>query len=435
MHLITHSVPNAISEFLVIANHSPLPLSTQCEVANMMRISVKNFTIRPVSLQKQKIVSLKSYSRNRSNQNNRNTYGNRSFFTVPIRLPRQVTFAIPGISAGNTLIGLGLGFLAYSLLGDSDEPEASEAADASLAQSTVVTGNHPQGAFVVITLSPSADLKEVAKACANLPTIVKNISEDSGKSNVLSPLMAGVAFGTQTWEKICQQTKQGLPSNFGHFTARAPGKYGGMPATGGDILLHVKAETQSMLFETVKEFVDQLPSGSVAKVEDRYGFQFQDGRDLSGFIDGTENPSEAVSRRAAALLPTGGSYVIHQKWIHNLKKFHSLPEEQQEQKIGREKPDSAALEPLPPASHVARTRDEKGQKIPIVRQSMPFGAVGGEHGLLFIAYSNTPSKFDVMLDRMVGKGGPTDEVMFFSTCAASQYFYCPSVSELEKLGN
>ena len=126
--------------------------------------------------------------------------------------------------------------------------------------------------------------------------------------------------------------------------------------------------------------------------------------------------------------------MIHQKWIHNLKKFHSLPVQEQEQKIGRQKPDSAAIKPFPPASHVARTRDDRGKKIPIVRQSMPNGTVGGEHGLLFIAYSSTPSKFDTMLDKMVGKGGPADEVMFFSTCAASQYFYCPSVAELEKLG-
>jgi len=312
---------------------------------------------------------------------------------------------------------------------------ASEIPSESLAQSSVVTGTYPQGAFVVITLNPKVDLKEVAQAAAKLPKIIQELTPEDyqPKLGELAPILAGVGFGTGTYEQLCKATKKSLPSNFTHFTAKK-GQHGDMPSTGGDILLHVKAETVSLCYEVVKKFVETLPKGSIKKVEDKYSFQFQDGRDLSGFLDGTENPADNKSRREAALLPTGGSYVIHQKWIHNIPMFESKPISEQEKIVGRTKPDSAELSKkvMPKTSHVARMRDENFQKIPIVRQSMPFGTVGGERGLLFIAYSNNPANFDKMLDRMVGKqgGSENDAIMSFSNCVASQYFYVPSAKEL-----
>jgi len=262
------------------------------------------------------------------------------------------------------------------------------------------------------------------------------VGGDEKTSSLLPPLMASVSFGTQLWEQLCKLKKSKTPQDFSHFQARS-GQLGPMPATGGDILLHVKAETKSLAWETVKAFVDSLPKGSVQSIDDQYGFQFQEGRDLSGFLDGTENPSGLDERKAAALLPTGGSYIIHQRWLHNLPKLHALPEAQQENVIGRSKADSAEFSAaeMPKNSHVAKTRDAKGNKIPIVRQSMPFGRVGGDHGLLFIAYANKPGKFDTMLDQMVGKlGGPEgDAIMAFSSCIASQYYYCPSLKELASL--
>jgi len=230
--------------------------------------------------------------------------------------------------------------------------------------------------------------------------------------------------------------KESPGKGHGHFSRKA-GELGVMPATGGDILLHVKAENRSLCFETAKAFVKALPKGSVGRVEDRYSFQFQDGRDLSGFLDGTENPADQKERRAAALLPNGGSYVIHQRWVHKLDDFHARPQSEQEHVIGRSKEDSAEIQrgSLRKTSHVARMRDEKGNKIPIVRQSMPYGDLN-EHGLLFIAYSNSISKFDQMLDQMVGKrnGAENDATLTFSSCVASNYFYCPSAQELKKLG-
>jgi Dyp-type peroxidase family len=330
------------------------------------------------------------------------------------------------------------GYALYQLLQESEETnvQAAEAPPkAELAQSTAVTGTHPAGGFAIITLTSKADLDKVAAACAKLPDLIKDLTPDEKRpKDALPPVMAGVAFGTQLWDKLTKNKKGQLPQNFGHYKERK-GKHGKMPETGGDILIHSKCESQSLCWEVIKALVDSLPAGSVAKVDDQYGFQYQDGRDLSGFLDGTENVADPIARRQAALLPTGGSYVIHQRWLHDLKGLHSKSLEDQETIFGRSKPDSAEASILPKNSHVARMRDDAGNKIPIVRQSMPFGTVGDKHGLLFIAYSNSPAKFDTMLDRMVGKtgGADNDATMTFSTCVASNYYYMPSLKELQSL--
>jgi len=118
-----------------------------------------------------------------------------------------------------------------------------------------------------------------------------------------------------------------------------------------------------------------------------------------------------------------------------LDKFHQLTEDEQNAVIGRSKPDSAALTDAtsPLTSHVKRMKPN-GKSVPIVRQSMPYGTYN-DHGLLFIAYSNTPKKFEQLLDRMVGAddGKHNDAVMSFSKCQSSQYYYVPSVAELKKL--
>jgi len=354
------------------------------------------------------------------------------------------------VSARTISTVLGVGFAAAAtalyLRGDfDDDRKAAHAAfgkkeppSENLAQGTVVSQCHPVGAFVIITLNSTKtdQMKEVAKAVSKLPQIVKNLTPEDykPKPDTLPPVMAGVAFSTTVWEQFCKDTKKTLPKNLTHHKERT-GKFGTMPNTGGHIFLHVKAETRSLCYETVKAFVDSLPKGSVAKVDDEYSFQFQDGRDLSGFLDGTENPADTTSRRAAALLDTGGSYVIHQRWVHDLAPFHAKPKTDQEKVVGRSKEDSAEMNPLPKSSHVARMRTAKGEKIPIVRQSMPYGKLGTPQGLLFIAYSNEISKFDQMLDQMIGKGHGTenDDIMSFSKCIASNYYYVPSAKELTSL--
>lgn len=140
---------------------------------------------------------------------------------------------------------------------------------------------------------------------------------------------------------------------------------------------------------------------------------FQDNRDLSGFIDGTMNVTGEEDRAEEALIGgedqshRGGSFIMTQRWLHDLSALHSRSVKEQEHVIGRSKDVSAELDPLPQSSHVHRTSsrlvlDAKGREVKIVRQSMPFGDHAGLHGLFFIAYSNNPAKFDRLLDRMAG---------------------------------
>jgi len=292
---------------------------------------------------------------------------------------------------------------------------STSAPSESLAQNTVVTGNLTNGGFLVIHLNKNVDLAKVGSAAAKIAQIAKDVGEGD-------QLYAGIGFGTQLWEQIAKEHKISPPEGILHFKEKK-GKLGSMPASGGDIFVHVKAKNISQCYEVIHQFISSLPAGSVASVDDEYGWHFQDGRDLSGFIDGTENVADAVKRREYGLLPSGGSYAIHQRWIHDIKNFEKLPVEEQEKIVGRSKPDSARLSALPKDSHVARSRDDKDNQIPIIRQSMPFGPAKGPRGLLFIAYANSPARFDVLLDRMTGKGGSDDRIMAFSKCVAVCILY------------
>jgi len=131
----------------------------------------------------------------------------------------------------------------------------------------------------------------------------------------------------------------------------------------------------------------------------------------------------------------GGSYLIHQVWEHDIPKLNKETVETQEGWVGRKKDWSAELpkDKMPPSAHVARMRDEKFARIPIVRQSMPWGD-SKKNGLLFIAYSSDVSKFDKMLDRMTGNGSDkhNDSIMKYSKCVTGNYWYFPSVVELNK---
>lgn len=154
----------------------------------------------------------------------------------------------------------------------------------------------------------------------------------------------------------------------------------------------------------------------------------------AGFLDGTVNPSGNEDRYDAAVLPNDGSFLLHQVWHHQMAALEKYQVPEQEVFVGRSKNYSAEMKTLPPTSHVARTRDAQGNIIPIVRQSMPFGSIGGDRGLLFIAYSNSLDKFDTMLDRMSGAAdGQEDAIFKFTKCVSGQYYYVPSLYELKNL--
>jgi len=246
-------------------------------------------------------------------------------------------------------------------------------------------------------------------------------------------LIAGVGFSTKVWEENLKGKK--VPEGFGHYITRK-GELGEMPRTEGSLILHVKGDSYSLCYEAIQEFINLLPKDSIELIEDYYGFQYQDGRDLSGFLDGTENTSGDEERSSAGINSNGGSYLIHQRWEHNIPLLNKENIQTQESWVGRKKHNSEEIpkEKMPKNSHVSRMRDEKYQRIPIVRQSMPYGNFN-KNGLLFIAYSSDVSKFNKMLDRMTGKStdGLSDSIMKYSKCVTGNYWYFPSLTELKNL--
>jgi putative iron-dependent peroxidase len=174
----------------------------------------------------------------------------------------------------------------------------------------------------------------------------------------------------------------------------------------------------------------------VARLElDERGFTYHDSRDLTGFIDGTENP-QGDDRLAAALVAEGktgeaGTFVLSQRWVHDLDAFQALPIEDQERVIGRTKVDSVQLrgDAMPPDSHVSRAdATVAGTPQSIYRRSAPFGRVQ-ENGLYFLAFACELSRFDVQLARMFGTSGDglSDRLLGFSKPVTGSYWFAPSM--------
>ena len=166
-------------------------------------------------------------------------------------------------------------------------------------------------------------------------------------------------------------------------------------------------------------------------------FVYLDSRDLTGFIDGTENPPVEAAHDVA-IVPdlqkgAGGSFVLTQKWVHDLGKFHAQSQDQQEGTIGRTKPDSVELETKPATAHIARVViEEDGEELEIYRRSVPYGRVG-ELGLYFLAFSADPSRFTKMMSRMFGLSGDGlhDHLTDFTRPVSGAFYFAPSLDDLD----
>jgi Dyp-type peroxidase family len=286
--------------------------------------------------------------------------------------------------------------------------------------------------YLWIHLSPTADAAKCAKTMVDLQKMVDKVTPPDMRDET-DEVLAGVGFGEDFYKKVAPK---GAPSSYYYVHRR--GTLGEMPNTGGDIFIHAKSDTPSKLFELAQMVQRTLPKGSIDRFTDVYSFVYQNGRDLSGFIDGTENAADEDTRfQVAVNKNTGGSFCITQRWIHDLSMFNDTKDSVLEGIVGRARSDSTELKKKLATSHVARMTSGPAfgapKPVQIVRQSMPYGTVGGESGLFFIAFAESPKNFDYMLDRMVGatEDKLSDEVMRFGRCVAGNYWYFPSAEELK----
>lgn len=261
---------------------------------------------------------------------------------------------------------------------------------------------------------------------------LKSILNDINQSQTDAQLHSSVAFGKSFWTQISQQS----PDELTEFKPLGRGDTSA-PATGGDVLLHFHSFRHDLNFYVLRKLLEPIAE-DIEVIDETYGFRYLDSRDMTDFVDGTENPKKAV-RENVALIPegefAGGSYVMVQRFIHNLPAWNRLSVSAQEKVIGRTKPDSIELEDVPAASHVGRVDiKEEGKGLKIVRHSLPYGSVSGEHGLLFIAYCNTVHNFDAMLTSMYGDvDGKTDQMLRFTKAVSGAYFFAPSEAMLKDL--
>jgi putative iron-dependent peroxidase len=212
-------------------------------------------------------------------------------------------------------------------------------------------------------------------------------------------------------------------------------------STPGDLLFHIRAERLDLCFELAQRLTDAL-AGHVQVIDEVHGFRSFDQRDLLGFVDGTENPEGAAALDAITVGDeddpfAGGSYVVVQRYLHDLGTWDALPVEQQEHAIGRTKLSDLELadDVKPSNSHVALTTIvENGEEREILRYNMPFGRVGTqEFGTYFIGYARAPDVIEQMLRNMfVGDPpGNHDRILDFSRAATGTLFFVPTVDLLE----
>lgn len=213
-------------------------------------------------------------------------------------------------------------------------------------------------------------------------------------------------------------------------------------STPGDLLFHIRARRMDLCFEAAALIMDRL-QGAVTVVDEVHGFRYFDTRDLLGFVDGTENPVgedalDAVTVGSDDPVFTGSSYVIVQKYLHDLGAWNALTVEEQERVIGRTKLANVELpdDVKPVNSHVAvnTVPGPDGEDLDVLRDNMPFGRVGvAEFGTYYIAYSASPGVTERMLERMfIGEPvGNYDRILDFSTAVTGSLFFVPTVDFLE----
>jgi putative iron-dependent peroxidase len=290
--------------------------------------------------------------------------------------------------------------------------------------------------FLVLCVRQDEDAYARLRAfCADLSGLIRAVEF----RDIAAGLACIVGFASDVWNKLFGAPR---PAELHPFQEiRSGGRYA--VSTPGDILFHIRAKRMDFCFELATQIMDSI-GGVVSVADEVHGFRYFDDRDVMGFVDGTENPRGDAAREAAIVGAedppfAGGSYVIVQKYLHDLKAWNALPVETQERIVGRRKLSDVELSDAdkPTYAHNALTNiEENGRQLQILRDNMPFGRPGhGEFGTYFIGYSRTPWVTEIMLQNMfVGRPpGNYDRLLDFSRAVTGSLFFVPSATFLDKV--
>ena len=289
--------------------------------------------------------------------------------------------------------------------------------------------------FLVVTIDPGGEFvaRELLSDLAGLQRSV-GFRVPEGRLSCV----AGV--GSQAWDRLFGGPR---PAELHPFRELVGAEHRAV-STPGDLLFHIRATQVYPCFELASQVMDRL-DGAVRVRDEVHGFKYFDVRDLLGFVDGTENPVGPAASAAVLVGEedpefVGGSYVIVQKYLHDLRAWNALPVEAQEKVIGRTKLSNIELDDAvkPSNSHVALTTitDPDGAERQILRDNMPFGTIGkSEFGTYFIGYARTPAVTEKMLENMFlgNPRGNYDRILDFSTPVTGTLFFAPAADFLDDL--
>ncbi|WP_308461148.1 Dyp-type peroxidase [Streptomyces sp. Ru62] len=290
--------------------------------------------------------------------------------------------------------------------------------------------------FLVVTIDSGGEttVRELLSDVGSLERAVGFRAQPDGRLSCVT------GIGSHAWDRLFAGPR---PAGL-HPFRELNGPVHRAVATPGDLLFHIRASRLDLCFALATEIMNRL-RGAVTVQDEVHGFTYFDERDLLGFVDGTENPTGPAAQAAVLVGEedprfTGGSYVVVQKYLHDLDAWEALPVEAQEKVIGRRKLTDVELpdDAKPADSHVAVTTvtDADGNEREILRDNMPFGSVGrGEFGTYFIGYARTPDVTETMLERMfLGTASASyDRILDFSTPVTGSLFFTPTADFLEDL--
>lgn len=303
---------------------------------------------------------------------------------------------------------------------------------------TIDQGTGQAAMFIVLSIAADSDApSRICEGLADVPALLRGLN----RRFLDARLSCVIGVGSDAWGRLFPD--QPRPAHLHPFKA-LHGNPHSAPSTPGDLLLHIRADRSDACFELAMQISNRL-GDAVVPVDEVHGFRYFDARSMLGFVDGTENP-EGDEAADATLVGdedahfAGGSYVIVQKYLHDMNAWNALSVAEQEKVIGRTKYDDTEMadDVKPANSHIALNviEDENGNELAILRANLPFGNPSrNEYGTFFIGYARNPAVTERMLSNMfIGHPpGNYDRLLDFSRAVTGCLFFIPAASLLEEL--
>jgi putative iron-dependent peroxidase len=289
----------------------------------------------------------------------------------------------------------------------------------------------PQGGIFALGTASHAYLEFDLRAGRDGADLVRAVSAMREPRTTMGGVNLVAGFRPELWRAVAPGESPAEVTGFNRDVVGVDGFV--HPATQHDAVLWLSGSAYDVIFDTARGAIGEL--GGLANVADETSsWPYRHDRDLTGFIDGTENPSLIDAPEVALIgdgdAGAGGTVLLLQKWVHDVAAWESLPVDRQERVMGRTKPDGVELDPQPPDSHVASTDQERFGDI--FRRNMPYGTVT-DHGTVFVGFSAEQRRLSTMLDSMAGlAGGVRDALTYYTRPVSGAYYFVPSTEALRR---